>query len=59
MNLKTLQSGYRRPPVPQLVDQAVGRDDLVAVQQQQRQQRSSPTTADNHPWAAVHHLKRP
>jgi len=36
LDLQALRRGGRRPAVPQFVDQPLGRDDLVAMEQQQR-----------------------
>ncbi|HET7044981.1 MAG TPA: hypothetical protein VFI37_09045 [Gaiellaceae bacterium] len=51
--------GPRRVAVPEIVDDPVGRHHLVAVQQQKRQERALPRSAENDATAAVHHLEGP
>ena len=58
LDLQPLGGGSRRPAVPQLVDQAVGRDHLVAMQQQQRQERAALVAANGNFPTGVQDLQR-
>ena len=44
---------------PELFEDPVGRDDLVCVQEQQRQQCPLPPAGEAKPVVSVHHLERP
>ena len=54
-----LQTRGRRPVTPELRDEAVARDDSIAVQQQDRQRRPLLAAAQRHDPAIVDRLQRP
>ena len=58
-HLKRVRGRRRRIVTPQTVDQAVARDDLVRVQEQQREHGSLPLTARAEDGSAALHLQRP
>jgi hypothetical protein len=58
VHLQALGSGGRRPSLPQLLDEAVGRHDLVAVQEQEGEQRPPLVPADSDGASRVDHLQR-
>jgi hypothetical protein len=58
VDLQALGRGRRRPLAPQLVDEPVRGHDLVAVQHQQREQRSALATAHRDGTLAVVDLQR-
>ena len=59
VDLHGLRGRGRRLLAPQLVDQPVGAERLVGVQQQHRQQRPLAGTTDRHDTVAAVHLERP
>jgi hypothetical protein len=60
VDLERLGGGRRRALAPQLVDQPVGRDDLVAVvQEQDREQRAALGARHRDLLAARPHAQRP
>ncbi len=56
--LQRLGRGRRRRPAPERVDQPLGRDDLVAVDQQQREQRALPPAGERERRGSVAQLQR-
>jgi len=46
-------------PLPELVDQPIPRDDLVRVQEEDREQRLLPRPGDRNPATAVQHFEEP
>ena len=58
VGLERVGGARRRPLAPQRVDQRVGRNDLVGVQEQERQQSSWFRTANRQWLSATPHLER-
>jgi hypothetical protein len=58
LDLDDLRRGRRRTFPPEPVDQLVGRDDLVRMQQEQREQRALLRSAERNPTVLVDHLDR-
>ena len=60
VHLERARAARRRLLAPDAVDQAVDRDDLVRVEQEQREQRPRPLPAESdRPTVVAHHLQRP
>jgi hypothetical protein len=58
VRLKRPRGSRRRRLSPELVDQLVGRDDLVGMEKEDRQQRTLLTTAELYPPTLVRDLER-
>src|SRR5438128_23889 len=56
--LNRIERGLRRVRSPELIDEAIGRDDLVAAGEQQRQQSSLPSSAETNRSGFVDDLER-
>ena len=60
VHLQRARAARRRLLAPDAVQQTVHGDDLVRVQQEQREQRPRPLPTESHrPTVVVHHLQRP
>jgi hypothetical protein len=58
MHLQGLGRGLRRSLVPELIDQSLGGDRLVGVDQKQREQGTLPLPTEPHRALAIVHFER-